>query len=117
MDHEKINYVEYPAKDLPATKQFFIDAFHWVFKDFGEEYSALTNAGLNGGFFHADKQSESEQGAALIVLYSYDLEKTYQKVEQAGGTITKEIFPFPGGRRFQFVEPSGNEFGVWQAES
>ena len=116
MDHEKINYVEYAAIDLTATKKFFIDAFHWVFKDFGEEYTAFTNAGLNGGFYQADKQSQSEQGAALLVLYSYDLEETYHKVKEAGGIISKEIFNFPGGRRFQFIEPSGNEFGVWQAE-
>ena len=116
MDHEKINYVEYAAIDLAATKKFFIDVFGWVFKDFGEEYTAFTNAGLNGGFYHAHKNSKAEQGGALVVLYSYDLEDTYHKVEEAGGIITKQVFPFPGGRRFQFIEPSGNEFGVWQAE-
>ncbi|MCR8923777.1 VOC family protein [Dasania sp. GY-MA-18] len=116
MEHEKINYVEYAAHDIKATKQFFTKAFNWVFTDFGESYTAFTNAGLNGGFYQADKKSSAENGGALIVLYSYDLEKSYQKVKAAGGKISKEIFPFPGGRRFQFIEPSGNEFGVWSKE-
>ena len=111
--HEKINYVEFPAKDLPATKSFFTQAFGWTFEDFGPEYTAFSNEGLDGGFFQSDAHSNTDNGAALIVFYSENLEATQQKVESAGGTVIKPIFSFPGGRRFHFAEPSQNEFAVW----
>lgn len=112
-EHEKINYVEFPAKDLPATKEFFARAFGWSFEDFGPDYSAFAAQGLDGGFFKSELVSTTENGAALIVFYSRDLEATLEKVQVAGGTISKTIFVFPGGRRFHFCEPSGNEFAVW----
>ncbi len=111
--HEKINYVEYPAKDIQATKQFFETAFGWTFVDYGSNYAAFSNQGLNGGFFRSELASVSEKGAALMVFYSQDLEATQVKVKQAGGVISKAIFSFPGGRRFHFIEPSGNELAVW----
>ena len=111
--HEKINYVEFPAKDLAATKAFFQSAFGWSFTDYGPEYTAFENQGLDGGFFQADLASSTEKGAALIVFYSNQLEATLAKVEKAGGSILKPIYSFPGGRRFHFTEPSGNEFAVW----
>lgn len=111
--HEKINYVELPAKNLSATKAFFQSAFGWSFVDYGPEYTAFADQGLDGGFFKADLASSTQHGAALIVFYSDDLQATLDKVAQAGGTIVKPIFSFPGGRRFQFTEPSGNEFAVW----
>ena len=114
-EHEKINYVEYPAKDMGATKQFFEAAFGWSFVDYGPDYSAFSNQGLDGGFFKSELASTTNHGAALIVFYSQNLESTEVKVKQAGGVINKEIFPFPGGRRFHFIEPSGNEFAVWSA--
>ncbi|MFK8049926.1 MAG: VOC family protein [Halioglobus sp.] len=112
-EHEKINYVEFPAKDLPATKAFFAQAFDWSFEDYGAEYAAFSNQGLDGGFYASEMVSSSDHGAALIVLYSEDLEATQAKVEAAGGTVSKAIFAFPGGRRFHFLEPSGNELAVW----
>lgn len=112
-EHEKINYVEYPAKNIAATKQFFKTAFGWRFVDYGPDYCAFSNQGLNGGFYKSELTSISETGAALIVFYSQDLESTEAKVKQAGGNISKAIFSFPGGRRFHFTEPSGNEFAVW----
>ena len=111
--HEKMNYVELPAKDLAATKAFFESAFGWSFTDYGPEYTAFENQGLDGGFFQADLASSTEKGAALIVFYSDQLEATFAKVEKAGGSILKPIYSFPGGRRFHFTEPSGNEFAVW----
>lgn len=111
--HEKINYVEFPANDIQATKAFFAQAFGWSFQDYGPEYTAFSNQGLDGGFFKADLHSSTSNGAALIVFYSNDLEATEQKVTGAGGVIVKPIFSFPGGRRFHFAEPSGNEFAVW----
>ena len=112
-EHEKINYVEYPAKNIDATKRFFETVFGWSFVDYGPDYTAFSNQGLDGGFFKSELASTSENGAALIVFYSQDLGSTEVKVKQAGGVISKEIFSFPGGRRFHFLEPSGNEFAVW----
>lgn len=111
--HEKISYVELAATDLAATKAFFETVFGWEFVDYGPEYTAFSNQGLDGGFYKANLTSTADNGGALIVFYSDTLEATQAKVEQAGGTIIKPIFSFPGGRRFQFIEPSGNEFAVW----
>lgn len=111
--HEKLNYVELHACDLPATKAFFAAAFGWSFTDYGPGYTAFADQGLDGGFFQSDRANLSAGGGALIVFYSERLEATLAKVEQAGGRIVKPIFAFPGGRRFHFLEPSGNEFAVW----
>jgi len=111
--HEKINYVEYPSRDLDATKRFFQHAFGWTFEDYGPEYAAFSGEGLDGGFYKADLAASTIHGSALIVFYSEALEETLNKVVAAGGKIVKPIFPFPGGRRFHFTEPSGNEFAVW----
>ena len=111
--HEKINYVELPAKDLEATKAFFQAVFGWSFVDYGPEYTSFSNQGLDGGFFKSDLASSSQSGAALVIFYSNQLEATLAKVEKAGGSIIRPIFSFPGGRRFHFTEPSGNEFAVW----
>ena len=112
-EHEKINYVEFPANDLVATKAFFREAFGWSFEDFGPEYTAFSKEGLDGGFFKSELKSSTSNGGALIVFYSQDIEGTKAKIEQAGGVIVRPIFSFPGGRRFHFTEPSGNEFAVW----
>tara|TARA_R110001592_G_scaffold363395_1_gene687498 strand:+ start:11208 stop:11567 length:360 start_codon:yes stop_codon:yes gene_type:complete len=109
----KINYVEFPAKDLEATKVFFTSVFGWSFEDFGPEYVAFSNQGVDGGFFKSELSSSTDSGSALVVLYSDSLELLLTKIEQAGGTIVRPIFPFPGGRRFHFTEPSGNELAVW----
>lgn len=111
--HEKISYVEFPARDLEATKTFFSKVFGWTFQDYGPGYTSFSNAGLDGGFFKADLKATTAAGSALIVLYSDDLERTLSEVQNAGGSVVKEIFPFPGGRRFHFSEPSGNELAVW----
>lgn len=112
-NHEKINYVEFPSSDLLATKKFFKEVFEWSFEDYGPEYTAFSNSGLEGGFFKSSKYATTENGSALVVLYSTNLETTQAKIQQAGGKITKSIFSFPGGRRFHFAEPSGNELSVW----
>jgi len=112
-DHNKISYVEFPARDIGATKAFFAKVFAWEFTDYGPEYTSFSAQGLDGGFFQSDLCATTEKGSALIVLYSLDLELTLLNVEQAGGSIAKAIFSFPGGRRFHFIEPSGNELAVW----
>ncbi len=112
-EHEKINYVEFPAKNIEATKTFFTKAFGWSFVDYGPDYAAFSGEGIDGGFFRADLSSSAKNGSALIVFYSNDLSQTQAKVENAGGTILQDIFTFPGGRRFHFADPSDNEFAVW----
>ena len=113
--HEKLDYVEFPARDLATTRAFFIAAFGWEFEEFGPDYCAFAGQGLDGGFYRSEYYSNTRNGAALLVFYSDDLETTLAKIEQAGGRIEKPIFDFLGGRRFHFSEPSGNEFAVWSA--
>lgn len=112
-NHEKIDYLEYPAQDLEKTKAFFTSVFGWQFQDYGPEYTAFDKQGVEGGFYKSELVSNSDAGAALAVFYSDDLNATLNKVVRHGGTIVKPIFLFPGGSRFHFAEPSGNEFAVW----
>ena len=109
----KLNYVEFPAKDLTATKAFFSAAFDWSFVDYGPDYAAFSDQGLDGGFFRSEQCSSTVTGGALLVFYSADIKATLAKVQQHGGVIIQPIFDFPGGCRFHFTEPSGNEFAVW----
>ena len=110
---QKIDYLELPARDFDATQTFYEKAFGWKFTDYGPEYRAFTDEKIDGGFYKSDKHSSTQHGAALIVLYAADLEKTRETVIACGGDIVKEIFSFPGGRRFHFSDPSGNELAVW----
>ncbi|PIE47804.1 MAG: glyoxalase [Gammaproteobacteria bacterium] len=111
--HGKLNYVEYPALNLEKTKEFFQKSFGWEFQDFGTEYTSFFNQGLNGGFFKSELSSTTKTGGALLVFFSDNLQETLASIKNAGGIITKPVFEFPGGRRFHFIEPSGNEFAVW----
>ncbi len=111
--HEKINYLELPATSIEKTKTFFTEVFNWQFIDYGPDYTAFSNAGINGGFFQSDRCASAINGSALVVFYSNDLEQTQIKIETSGGTIIKPVFSFPGGQRFHFSDPSGNEFAVW----
>ncbi|WP_375322473.1 VOC family protein [Aliivibrio logei] len=87
--HEKLNYVEFGAKDLESTKSFFSSVFGWNFVDYGPEYSAFSNQGLDGGFFKADSCSQTNSGGALLVFYSADIESTLSKVVQSDGEIIR----------------------------
>ena len=107
-----INYIELPTTDIAATKQFYGDLFGWVFADWGPDYISFEGAGIDGGF-RGDGKVKPEPNGVLVVLYADDLEDCLDRVTQSGGAITLPIFDFPGGRRFQFKDPSGNELGVW----
>ena len=113
MNHEKINYIEFPSNDLGKTKSFFAKVFDWKFMDYGPEYTAFSNAGIDGGFYKSDLVVSTKNGSVLVVLYSNELERTQSKITDAGGKIIKSIFSFPGGRRFHFSDPNGNEYAVW----
>ena len=112
-EHEKINYVEFPASDLEAVKAFFSQVFGWSFVDYGPDYCAFSNEGLDGGFYRSELTLSVDKGSALIVFYSRDLERTQAKIVDAGGSVKVPVFEFPGGRRFHFCDPNGNEYAVW----
>ncbi len=111
--HEKINYIEIPAKDIEATKKFFTRTFGWSFVDYGSDYTAFSDEGIDGGFFKSDAIMSTDNGSALVIFYSENLEGIQDKIEKTGGSITKPTFSFPGGRRFHFSDPNGNEYAVW----
>lgn len=110
---EHISYLELPASNLEASKTFFKRVFGWTFQDYGPDYTSFKDASLQGGFYQANLMSRAKKGSALIVFYSPSLVKIKKEIEQAGGEIIQDIFEFPGGCRFHFLEPSGNEFAVW----
>ncbi|WP_394133170.1 VOC family protein [Shewanella maritima] len=111
--HNSINYLEIPVKNIERTKAFFNRVFGWRFQDYGPEYTCFLDVGIDGGFYTAKESFNLDKGCALIVLYSLSLEDTMAAVLDAGGEIIKDTFSFPGGRRFHFADPNGNEFAVW----
>lgn len=106
-----IDYLEMPSRDLAATKAFFTALFGWSFQDYGPDYCAFDDGRMTGGFYAAEKIADT--GAPLIVFYHPELEKIVSDVTRFGGKITREIFAFPGGRRFHFQPPGGGEFAIW----
>ncbi|MEP0005755.1 MAG: VOC family protein [Balneola sp.] len=110
MNNVHINYIEFKALDLEAVKTFYNRAFGWEFTDFGPAYTAFSGSGVEGGF---EKTEGEIVNGVLVVLHHKDLESIQTKVEKAGGRISVPIFSFPGGRRFQFLDPSGNELAIW----
>ena len=110
--HHTIDYIEISVSDLSAAKRFYTAAFGWKFTDYGPDYAGIQREGGGevGGLRAVDKVA---RGGPLVVLYSSDLESSQTAVQRAGGEIVAEIFSFPGGRRFQFADPSGNELAVW----
>jgi uncharacterized protein len=107
-----IDYVEFPASDIPTAKAFYGQVFGWTFTDYGPDYASFENAGVTGGFRKVAKPSA---GGVLIVIYSADLAATERLVVAAGGVVT-EREEFPGGKRFQFKDPVGNVVAVWKNE-
>ncbi len=105
-----INYIEFKANNLEKTKAFYTKAFDWTFTDYGPTYTSFANSGIFGGF---EKTNDTITNGALIVLHHNNLENIKQKIINIGGTISVDIFSFPGGKRFQFLDPSGNELAVW----
>jgi predicted enzyme related to lactoylglutathione lyase len=109
IDHA-IDYIEFTAPDLPAIKKFYGDVFGWTFQDWGDEYASFSDGRVDGGF----ARGEVRKGAGpLVILYSSSLEALQEKVKASGGAIAKDTFSFPGGRRFHFADPAGNELAVW----
>jgi predicted enzyme related to lactoylglutathione lyase len=107
----RMDYIEFPATDILATKKFYGDVFGWKFEDYGPDYISFHDGRIAGGFTNAAKVAYGS--GVLVVLYAADLEGTETNVKAAGGKIVKPIFSFPGGRRFHFIDPNGNELAVW----
>jgi predicted enzyme related to lactoylglutathione lyase len=115
MSHDKrIDYIEFPATDIEATKRFYAGVFGWTFTDYGPDYTSFADGRLNGGFTTAAKVVRG--GGPLVVIAADDLADAEARVRAAGGTITTPPFSFPGGRRFHFTDPNGNELAVWTQE-
>lgn len=106
----QIDYVELPATDIASTKQFYASVFGWKFEDYGPAYTSFFDGRLAGGFTAA---VTPKSGGVLLVIYASDLESVEKRVVAAGGAIVKPVFTFPGGRRFHFTDPNGNELAVW----
>jgi len=113
MKSNHINYVEFKAKDLEAIKQFYSQAFGWHFQDYGPNYIAFSNSGLEGGF---SKSDGAVADGALVILYHENLEEIKGKIVDSNGIISSDIYSFPGGRRFHFRDPAGNELAVWSED-
>jgi len=106
----RIDYIEFPATDIAGTKKFYQDVFGWEFEDYGPDYTSFKDGRMAGGFWNSPKAAA---GGVLVVIYVANLEDTESKVKAAGGKIVKDTFSFPGGRRFHFSDPNGNELAVW----
>lgn len=109
----RISYVELPTSDLSSTRAFYADAFGLVFTDFGPSYSCTLTGDVDLGL-QADASEATSTPLAVITVD--DLEAAYDAVGQAGGVITKPIFAFPGGRRFHFRDPTGNELAALKSD-
>lgn len=105
-----IDYIEFKAVDLNAVKAFYSGAFGWEFTDYGPTYTSFSGSGVAGGF---EKTEGEIRNGALVVLYHSDLNSIKKKIEASGGEISMDIFSFPGGKRFHFKDPSGNELAIW----
>lgn len=106
----RIDYIEFAVTDIAAAKAFYSAVFDWSFTDYGPEYTSFHDGRLGGGLSQAE---QVEQGGPLVVLYAIDLEGIEEVIKRNGGRIVRDTFEFPGGRRFHFTDPAGNELAVW----
>lgn len=111
--HHRIDYLEFAVTSIEVAKAFYGAAFDWTFQQYGPDYCEFRDGRLTGGFFHGTPQP----GGALVVLASDDLAATQARIEAAGGTITRPVFAFPGGRRFHFTDPHGYALAVWARDA
>ena len=110
-NNHRLDYVEFATRDVAAAKNFYTAAFGWTFTDYGPDYTSFTDGRLAGGFFNApDAPAKTNP---MAVIFAVNLEDAEERVRKAGGKIVKPSFEFPGGRRFQFTDPTGLELSVW----
>jgi predicted enzyme related to lactoylglutathione lyase len=113
--HHSIDYIEIKVLSVAAAKEFYAQAFGFQFTDYGPGYAGILGDGgkEQGGLVLSASVS---RGGPLVILFSENLEETRKAVREAGGTICVDIFDFPGGRRFHFLDPSGNELAAWSKD-
>jgi len=106
----RVDYIEFPVTDVAAAKEFYAGVFDWKFTDYGPDYSSFHDGRLAGGLRLVP---DASPGGPLVVLYALDLGEIEERIRVRGGEIVRKTFEFPGGRRFHFTDPSGNELAVW----
>ena len=109
----RIDYVEFPAQSaesFASVKKFYREVFGWAFQDWGDDYADTKDSGIASGF-NADPAHRP--AGVMVLVFTADLDGARERVIRAGGRISKEIIPFPGGRRFHYLDPAGNQLGVW----
>jgi uncharacterized protein len=111
--HHAIDYIELMVTDLAATKEFYTAAFGWAFNDYGPEYAGIRSPDGEDEVGGLNATTPPRLGGPLVLLYSDDLDATVSAVQAAGGRVIEGPYEFPGGRRFHFADPNGNELGVW----
>jgi uncharacterized protein len=111
--HHTVDYFELTAVDLAEAKRFYSAAFGWTFNEYGPTYAGINKPSGEGEAGGICQDSNVTRGGPLLILYSNNIEASVISVQEAGGQIVKELFAFPGGRRFHFTDPSGNELAVW----
>ena len=109
----RIDYVEIPVTDLPKARAFFAALFGWSFQEWGDDYMSFNDGRLDGGFRRSTEPAPST--GVLVVFFSTDIDRDFERVQELGATISETIFPFPGGRRFHFIDPTGTEYAIWAA--
>ena len=108
---KRIDYIEIPVTDPAKARDFFAELMGWEFQDWGPDYISFSDGRLNGGFRRSEEPVP--QNSVLLVFYSADLERDRDRVVELGASISQDIFEFPGGRRFHFTDPLGNEYAIW----
>lgn len=109
----RIDYIEIPVTDLSPVRDFFAALFGWEFQDWGPDYQSFTDGRLEGGLRRA--AAPASASGVLLVFYSEDLERDVARIGELGGAISQDAYDFPGGRRFHFTDPGGNEYAMWTA--
>jgi uncharacterized protein len=107
----RINYIELSVRDLEKAKAFYGQAFGWTFTDYGLQYAEFSDGAMKGGL--TTMETPSPAGGPLVILYADQLEAAQGSVMAAGGAISRDIYAFPGGRRFHFKDADGYELAVW----
>jgi uncharacterized protein len=110
-DHDRrVDYVEFGATDIERTRRFYERVFGWTFESYGPDYVAFQDGRLSGGF---TRDAPVRPANPLVVVYAVRIEAVEAEIRKEGGRIVRETYQFPGGRRFHFTDPSGNELAVW----
>lgn len=111
----QVDYIEIPVTDLKRARDFFSSMFGWSFQEWGDDYMSFNDGRLDGGLRRAPEPAASP--GVLLIFYSDNLERDVERVKALGAEISQEIFAFPGGRRFHFIDPVGNEYAIWSPGS